>query len=182
VNHQRITDNEMTAAFAAANDSVLRWEHQRVYTGEEGEDDLIATWRAGTPELPPLDVPWLNMLRELEAKGAHLARVRVQDDPPNEYQRWLAYLATNWNIPGGEQIRVMSRRAARPLEWLSGRHIDWWLIDRKRVVVMHFDRDGHRLVNELTDDPWVVLRARLTWDLAVRFSTPAQPSGVLTTT
>ena len=33
---------------------------------------------------------------------------------------------------------------------------DWWLLDSARLIVMRFDREGHRIENELVTDPVTV--------------------------
>jgi hypothetical protein len=110
-----------------------------------------------------------------------LTRIRVQEEPPTEYQRWLEWYSLHCNIPlAREQIRVMPRSRARWIEWLlSARNRDWWLLDQDRLILLTFDADGKRLSAELSDDRLSVARARATWDLAVRWSTPLGPNGAI---
>jgi hypothetical protein len=184
VTRRLLTDEaELIALIGAVKRSAHRWEHQPFYD-EPGEAEMIDEWEAGGPGVPPFDGHiWVNQLDEMQARGAELVRVRVQDHPLPRYQRWLDHIATTWSIPAGEQIRVMPRSRAnliRPL--LSGRHQDWWLLDNERIVILNVDDRGRRVSTELREGGLYVARARAWWDLAVRLSTPVPSGRVLTPT
>jgi len=173
---QPITDDELFDTIAGAQRSVRRWEHQVAYD-EPGEAEMMAEWRAGGAGHPPADHPWVDVLARFRAIGCPLIRVRVQDDPITEYQAFLAHVAEQWNVPVGEEVRVMTRRRANligPL--LSAPRRDWWLIDGRRLIVLAFDHGGHRVATDLHDGGLAAARARAGWGLAVRVSSPALPS------
>ena len=55
---------------------------------------------------------------------------------------------------------------------------DWWLLDSAQLIVMRFDREGHRIENKLVTDPATVLQACKWRDLAVHHSVQARLSDV----
>lgn len=176
-----VSEGEFVELLGSVERYAHRWEHQPHYD-EPGEREQFDAFRAGSPIHPPADLPWVAMVRGLVASGRELVRVRVQEEPPTEYQRWLHWSAEVWNVPvAGERIRVMPRSRARCLEPLmSDRLTDWWLLDGRQLVLLTFDRRGRRLTTELCDDRLPVLRARAWWGLALQHSTPVPPQGVLT--
>jgi hypothetical protein len=182
MNSRPITDAEMTDLIGSAT-TAYRWEHQPVYI-EPGEPELMKQWIDGAGVVPPMDHPWVQMVQDMTTRGGELVRVRVQDDPPVPYQQWIAWVAEQWNVPAGEQIRTMSRARANLVgPFLSARRQDWWLLDGRHLIVLTFDRGHQRVATELVKGGAAVLRARAGWDLAVHLSTPTEPRpGVLTTT
>lgn len=170
----QLSDNEWAEQLRAFDRTAFRWECQPAYTEAE-ESDTVARFLAGDPE-PPVEVPelaeWFDQVRRLTATGRRIARVRVHDDPPTPYQRWVRWIDA-WNTEAGETIRYVTRGHARAagLGPALG-DVDWWLMDDERLIVMRFDAAGHRVENELVTDPERVEQA-CTWrDLAVHHSTP----------
>jgi hypothetical protein len=106
----------------------------------------------------------------LTRQGKRRARVRVLDEPPTDYQRWLVWTSP-WYAAVGEDIRYLTRsRAARiglPLRE------DWWLLDDNRVIVMRFTEEGEIAGDVLITDPAAVASYRTWRDLAIAHAIPA---------
>jgi hypothetical protein len=156
--------------------SAFRLELQDSYAEPE-EDALYAAFLEGSPPsattVPELR-DWYEAVAAHARHGRLIERVRVQQDPPTDYQRFERWL-DRWNIPAGETMRYMTVRRAHEAGLLpAAGGTDWWLLDDARLVVMHFDARGHRIRNELITDPEMVTKACAWRDLAVSHSTKAE--------
>lgn len=101
-------------------------------------------------------------------------RVRVHEEPPNDYQQWERWIDP-WNIAAGERIDYLTRQQARTIGLLpDAGNLDWWLLDDNRLIVMHFDAEHRRVLNELVTDPARVRQARMWRDLAIRHARPRE--------
>lgn len=157
--------------------TAFRLELQDQYL-EDVEADLFAAFLRGEP-YPPTEIyqDWYDQIADHVAKGRRVERVRVQQDPPTDYQRFERWL-DRWNLAAGETMRYLTRQRAHEIGLLpAAGNTDWWLLDAQRLIVMHFDGEGHRIHNELVTDPAKVTQA-CTWrDLAVHHSVLAKPQG-----
>jgi len=169
----RITQEEFNQLLATFEHNAFRLEAQPAYVlGYEQAD--FDRFLAGV-RVPPPDLgwwrPWLEQVSQLAREGKTMGRVRVVDEPPTEYQRWMLWAAP-WNVQAGEDIRYMPRsRAVRiglPLDY------DWWLLDDERLIVMRYTAAGEIDTKELITDPGVIARHQGWRDLAVRNATPAE--------
>ncbi|WP_068922230.1 DUF6879 family protein [Planobispora rosea] len=150
--------------------TAFRLELQAQYLEPEEEGIFSAFLRGETPDAVPVYQAWYDQVAEHVRAGRRIERVRVQQDPPTPYQRFERYL-DRWNVPAGEVMRYLNWQRAHDIGLLpAAGDTDWWLLDSERLVVMHFDDEGHRIHNELVTDPEVVAQA-CTWrDLAVHHS------------
>lgn len=169
-----LNEAEFGAALTTYQRSAERLELQRRYL-EPSEAEPFAAWLAGD-RTPPTQIPaladWYRQIRRLVDDGRTMARVRVHDEPPTDYQRWERW-GGRWSLEAGETLRYLTRRHAHKVGLLPGAgNQDWWLIDDEQLIVMTFDADGRRIRNDLTDDPAAIEQARHWWDLAVRHSVP----------
>ena len=152
--------------------SAFRFEVQPVYAiGPERAD--YQRFLAGSP-VPPPDCdwlrPWLDRLALWAREGKTVSRVRVLEEPPTDYQRWLL-----WGAPWmtGEDTRYMNRSIAREVSGLP-LACDWWLLDDVRVIEMRFTRLGKIRSRTLVTDAEAVA-AYCGWrDIAVSNSTTAE--------
>jgi hypothetical protein len=149
--------------------TAFRLELQRSYAEPE-EDELFAAFLRGNPPdaraVPELREWYAEVTRHVAA-GKTVQRVRVQDDPLTDYQRFERWL-DRWNLAAGEVLGYLTRRQAYDIGLLpAAGSSDWWLLDSSRLLVMHFDDAGRRMANELTDDPSIVVRACRWRDMAV---------------
>jgi hypothetical protein len=160
--------------------TAFRLELQRSYA-EPHEAPQFAAFLRGDPQPGPDDPElrdWYRSVAEHVAQGGRMERVRVQEDPPTDYQRFERWL-DQWNIEAGEVMRYMTRDRAHEVGLLpAAGTADWWLIDSARLIVMRFNSAGHRIANELVTDPETVLQACKWRDLAVHHSVQAHLSDV----
>lgn len=169
----RLTEAEWAEQLRTFDYTAFRLELQPVYAEAE-EKATVERFLAGDPE-PPTEVPglraWLEQVATLTGQGKRIERVRVHEDPPTPYQRWVRWMDP-WNAKAGETIRYMTRARAHEVGLLpAAGDVDWWLLDSTRLVVMRFDDEGHRIENELVTDPAEVVQACAWKDLAVHHST-----------
>ncbi|MEU8006279.1 DUF6879 family protein [Catellatospora sp. NPDC049111] len=169
-----LTAAEFAAVFSRFHTSAFRLELQQAYL-EPSEAATFARWQAGDPQ-PPIEVPdladWYNQIQVHTAAGRTVERVRVQEDPPTDYQRWERWIGA-WNTAAGESIRYLTRTRAHEVGLLpAAGDRDWWLFDDAWLVVMTFDTDGRRLTSEIVADSDTVAQARAWRDLAVHHSIP----------
>lgn len=172
-----LTDEGFAAQLRDFAHTAFRLELRQAYR-EPSEADTLARFLAGEPQ-PPTEVPglaaWFDQIRRQTGEGKRIERVRVHDDPPTDYQRWERWIG-QWNSQAGEHLRYLTRRRAHEIGLLpDAGSIDWWLLDSRRLIMMRFDDQGHRIGNELVTDAETVVRACAWRDLAVHHSTPDQP-------
>lgn len=175
-----LSEPEFLDAVLSFEHTAFRLELQRSYA-EPNEEPQYAAFLQGQPQPGPDDPQlreWYERVAEHAAKGGRMGRVRVQEDPPTDYQRFERWL-DQWNIAAGEVMRYMTRDRAYEVGLLpAAGTADWWLLDSARLIVMRFDDAGHRIANELITDPEAVLQACKWRDLAVHHSVRAHLSDV----
>lgn len=174
-----LTTDEWAAELAGFARTAFRVELQPHYATDE-ESELWDRWLAGD-RTPPTDVPavrdWLDQIAAQVAAGKRIERVRVQQDPPTEYQRWQRWFG-RWNAEAGEQIRYMTVQRAHEVGLLpAAGPDDWWLLDEQRLIVTRFDADGRLIGSELDTDPQRVKQACAWRDLATHHSAPGRTRG-----
>lgn len=174
-----VSEEEFGDFLATFEHTAFRLELQRHYQ-ESDEDESLRMYLAGEDQDPATDpdfAAWLNLIASLVANGKRVERVRVQEDPPTDYQRWERWIGA-WNIRAGEQMRYMTRDRAHEIGLLpAAGHTDWWLLDSSRLLTLTFDDEGTKLGSELITDPEIVVQACAWRDLAVHHSTLDQLHG-----
>ncbi len=175
-----LTEAEFLETVHACEHTAFRLELQDAYA-EPNEDALFAAFLDGDPP-PPTTEPqlreWYERVAEHARQGKRFERVRVQQDPPTNYQRLERWL-DRWNIQAGEIMRYMTVQRAHEIGLLpAAGDTDWWLLDSSQLILMRFDDAGHRIENDLITDPEAVLQACKWRDLAVHHSVRAQLSDV----
>jgi hypothetical protein len=159
----------------------FRLELQDSYAVPE-EDELYPAFLRGErpqpTDLSPELGEWFQRVSEHTQQGKRIERVRVQQDPPTDYQRFERWL-DRWNLKAGEVMRYLTQRQAHEIGLLPEvGSVDWWLLDNERMILIHFDGQGHPIRYELTTDSATVELARSWRDLAVRHSVRATARGV----
>lgn len=168
------------SALDSARYSLFRLEVQAQY---DVGDELAKARRFGNgdPLIPGNDSDvqeWCDLLRRWHNRGVSVGRVRVHDDPPTLYQRWVRWAAA-WNIEAGEEMRYMTRPEARAVGLSpADQRVDWWLIDSSKVLFMHFDEQGRPGDYFLDSTPAVVAESCAWRDLAVHHSHPETLTGI----
>lgn len=127
---------EITDFFASGFvHTAWRWETRREY-GVPSETADFRRFLRGEPASPDTAAgPWRETMRLLHGQGKSVARVRVLDEPPTGYQRWLLEDVLD-SVEAGEDIRYLSRSAAEELDLPMD---DFWLFDSHTVGVFHYD-------------------------------------------
>lgn len=175
-----LTGDEFGRAVRSFEHTAFRLELQAAYA-EPSEAALLAAFLSGDP-FPATEVPelrdWYENVAAHVRDGKRVERVRVQQEPPTGYQQFERWL-DQWNLRVGEIMRYLTRERAYEIGLLpAAGDRDWWLLDSARLIVMRFDREGHRIENELVTDPAAVLQACKWRDLAVHYSVQAHLSNV----
>lgn len=130
-----------------------------------GEAALLNAWRHGEPR-PERSVrtsPWLARIAVTTATAGKVwSRIRVVDDPMTDAQRY-ALEAYRESQAAGERIFLAPRMAVE----VDGP--DFWLLDRRLAVLMHYHPDGQLDRRELVEDQEVVSECARQFDqLAAR--------------
>ncbi len=169
-----LTAAEWDALFHTYESTAFRLELQGRYA-DPVDDVHAARFLAGDPITPDSDPEFVAYFAQVAgqvADGKRIERVRVQECPATDYQRWERW-AGAWNEAAGERIRYLTRPEAERIGLLPAvGDDDWWLFDSTYLAVMHFDDDGNRLGDELVTDPVRVAQACMWRDLAISHSTP----------
>jgi hypothetical protein len=167
-----ISEDEFLEVVRTFRRTAFRLETRESYAlGYERED--FERFLAGRPRGPAEAdwwQPWLERMARFTSEGKTVQRVRVLDEPPTDYQRWMLW-GVPWHIEAGEDIRYITRGRAQtiglPLD------LDWWLLDGERLILMRFTEAGEIESKELITDPLVIGEYEFWQDLAVRHSAPA---------
>jgi hypothetical protein len=168
-----ITGDEFAGLLRTFKRTAFRLETRDRYNEDYEQADL-SLFLAGTPRRPDETDwfrPWMEQVARQVAEDKRISRVRVQADPPTDYQRWERWVGT-WNIAAGEDIGYMTRSRAGEIGLPLGH--DWWLLDDERVIQMFFTKAGEISEKILTADPGIVAQYLKWRDLAVRNATPAE--------
>ncbi|RCV50019.1 DUF6879 family protein [Marinitenerispora sediminis] len=173
----RLAGSQITEFFRDGFEhTAWRLETRRAY-GVASEDDDFQAWLRGEPHRPDPDRPWLRVMRDLEAAGRRVERVRILDDPPTDYQRWILEDVAD-SIEAGEDIRYLPRAEAWRLPHAP--HEDFWLFDSKLIGVFAFE--GNRSLGmALTNDLQQVLAACQIRDAAWHYARPVAELSTLAT-
>lgn len=152
--------SEFEEQFRTIQRSAWRWEQQPVYEIFD-EDVQVDAFLAGNPLDPMQDRyigPWLRQVAALSVAGRTIARVRVFEEPPTDYQRWEQWIG-RWNAEAGEVIEYLTRSQADGLGPPPfAPKSDWWLFDEERLMIMSFDDQGVRIgVDLLVEEPEIEL-------------------------
>lgn len=162
-----VTQDEYAGMFAECTDA-FRMEGERSYRTSPAEAEALAGFLAGKPE-PPSAYPewqsWLDQVCAWTSVGKTIARVRIIDDPPTDYQRWSLLWCARWHRQAGENIVYLSRQMADDLGIPRG---DWWMFDHQHLVLIAFSATGEVAGKTLVTDPAVIARYRSWRSVAIR--------------
>ncbi|MET7508252.1 DUF6879 family protein [Streptomyces albidoflavus] len=146
--------SNFTDLIRSAERSAVHLEMRDVYA-VPNEDEGFAAWQRGH-RLDPDDRdswwrPWLDLVKEVTAKGVRVRRARIVSEPHSEYIRYEHSFSFT-NIAAGEEIRWLPRRSASALA-LPGN--DFWLFDGRLVQFNVFDGEGRWVHTDQSGDPTV---------------------------
>ena len=164
-----LTNDEFARQLRDYTSTAYRFELQPFYT-VDGEQASFQRFLEGRP-VSPLDVAedraWLDMVKAHVAKGRRMERVRIHQDPPTEYQRWMRWRGA-FNTEAGETIHYLTVSEATRAGLLNSvAPRDWWFFDDNRLMVLTHNPEGRRIHTELITDETELSKARALWDLAV---------------
>ncbi len=164
-----LTNAEFAQQLRDYRRTAYRFELQPYYM-VNGEQESFRHFLEGRP-VSPLNIEedraWLERVKERSAEGAEMARVRVHQDPPTDYQRWMRYRGA-FNEQYGETIYYFTVAQAITAGILGGVALrDWWFFDDERLMVLTHNTEGRRIQTELITDETELKMARALWDLAV---------------
>lgn len=145
-----------------ASTRALRLEQAPIYPSDVTGGALNAWLGGETDPLAPgasFDPghPWFDLVATHAVAGHPVTRIRVHQEPPTPYQRWIRW-AGALNVVAGERIGYVSRAVA-DAAGVSVASGDWWLLDDKLIVYTFDPRwsgtaelvdDGERLAAALT--------------------------------
>jgi hypothetical protein len=163
----RLVGDDFHRIFDGFSHTALRLEslaHYAVPAEREAYRDFLA----GRPFDLSWHQPWLEMIKAAVDAGKDVRRVRVMSEPPTPYQAFELTI-TPHNLHAGEDIRILSTDAARRLALPD---TDYWLFDRAKVVIMHFDSAGVFLHADVSEGAGAVAECRRLWNLAWDQATP----------
>jgi hypothetical protein len=145
--------------------SAWRWECQTDYAIDHG---ALNRWKQGLPRETAGKQRWLDYISKITTAGQRFDRVRMYNEPLNDYLRWMIEF-THENVAAGEDIRWIPESTARELAMPS---YDFYLFDEEQLAIMRFDPVTKLLADlDVTDDPELVEQHRVfrdrVWPLAV---------------
>lgn len=89
---------------------------------------------------PERKKPWMEHIRGEVSRGLHTYRVHVVRSPLNDYMRFECEWDYVYNAQAGEHIRILDlAERPRPAGLLDE---DFWLIDDREVLQMHYSDAG----------------------------------------
>lgn len=167
-----LTVEELDGVIEGARRSVFRFETLASYAVPAESSEFRSYLHGGLPDRAAWQ-PWLDYLRAEADRGVWRHKVHVLATPLSDYLRYeceWGYAVTTTETP--EEVRILDlTETARPRELAVVDH-DFWLVDGKRVVRMHYADDATFLGAELLGHE-VTSRYRAArdaaWRLAVDF-------------
>lgn len=122
--------------------TAFRWECLPAYeVASDGTD--FGRYLAGEPgPTPERKQPWLDRLADEYARGLRRSRVRLLHNPLTDYERYECEWGYVPNVGAGEQVSVLrlgEHELPNPDALAAN---DWWLLDDRHLLVMHYGPAG----------------------------------------
>jgi hypothetical protein len=116
------------------------------------ESEELEAFRAGKRVDPnTYSSPYTENLKQIRREGKSKGRVHILTRPLSEYLRFefARYYAPH--VRAGEEIRILDvTERENPLPEVR----DFWMFDRSKVVLMHYEENGKQISRELYEgDP-----------------------------
>jgi hypothetical protein len=137
---ESLTEQELGDLLDQAQRTLFRLEVLDTYdVASDGGD--FARYMAGEPG-PDMTRkgPWLERLRQDAARGLCNRRVHVVRSPLSDYLRYEMEWGYAPNAEAGEDIRILDLAEVSEPRGLASH--DFWLMDDRVAVVMHYDDGG----------------------------------------
>jgi len=120
--------------------SAFRLELLDCYEVESDGGDFARYLRGEPAPTPARKQPWLDRLQREHEAGIHRYRVKLLSTPLSAYNRYACEWGYALNVAAGEDVRIIDV-AERPLPTGLVDH-DFWLIDDRYPIRMHYDPAG----------------------------------------
>ncbi|MFC1437791.1 DUF6879 family protein [Streptacidiphilus sp. N1-10] len=106
------------------------------------EADEFSHFKAGGIFPDSQEDEWTNRVRQHKAAGRTTGRVHIITRPLSDYLRFEFTRYYRHSVRAGEDIRILDvTDRPNPLEGAQ----DFWLFDRKSVVLMNYEPDGKQI-------------------------------------
>ncbi|MGH3937590.1 MAG: DUF6879 family protein [Pseudonocardiaceae bacterium] len=166
--------SQLKQTLETTSGDLFRWETLPAYeVASDGSDYRRYLDGAETPT-PERKQPWLDTLRAWAQQGRARRRVRVIHDPITDYQRYSCEWGYALNSQAGEIIRIIDLARTQLPPELTRIAEDFWLIDDREVVAMHYYPDGQYRAAEVLDSQHAAghrIAAQVAWELGEDFMT-----------
>ncbi|GGK27131.1 hypothetical protein GCM10010124_19710 [Pilimelia terevasa] len=130
------------------------WVHleQQHYYGVPSDVEPFQRWQRGEPDDLSYMNEWCEFTARLAADGRTLRRLRLISPPVLDYHRWVASVAFRI-VEAGESLRWCDRR---DVPEILVPVTDYYVLDEKLALFLHFSAAGEITRRLMTDDPAVV--------------------------
>ncbi len=144
-----LAGEEWRRTFDAMQQEAWRLETLPAYRVPQ-EEEAIRRFLAGEPVTREATQPWFDRVKAYVASGRSVGRVHVVTQPLTDYLRF-EFEYYRHNVEAGEAVRILDvTNRANPLEGVQ----DFWMFDRSRIVLMHYESDGTQVNREVYEgDP-----------------------------
>lgn len=138
-----LVGEDWRSAFDAMQQEAWRLETLPAYRVPQ-EEEAVSRFLAGEPVTREATQPWFDRVRAYVAGGRSVGRVHVVARPLSDYLRF-EFEHYRHNLEAGEHVRILDV-TDRPNP-LAGAQ-DFWIFDRNRIVLMHYEPDGTQISRE----------------------------------
>ncbi|MDQ3760881.1 MAG: hypothetical protein M3460_04065 [Actinomycetota bacterium] len=153
---------------------LFRWETLPAYEVASDGTDYHRYLEGADAPTPERKQPWLDTLRAWAEQGRSRRRVRIIHDPITDYERYACEWGYALNSQAGEIIRIIDLAETQLPPQLTGIGGDFWLIDGREVVAMHYQPDGQFHAAEILGPQRVSeyrMAAEVAWESGIDFVT-----------
>ncbi|XUL88403.1 DUF6879 family protein [Streptomyces galilaeus] len=113
--------------------------------GVPQEVEAIRRFLAGEPVTREATQPWFDRVKAYVAGGRSVGRVHIVTQPLSDYLRF-EFEHYRHNVEAGEDVRILDvTNRPNPLDGVQ----DFWMFDRRQVVLMHYEPDGTQISREM---------------------------------
>ncbi|GGK34427.1 hypothetical protein GCM10010124_28790 [Pilimelia terevasa] len=163
---REITYEEFRARYLGIAESWMHMELRDSYLTVDEKPDFMRWQTTGTDDNGWMR-PWLDNVRRLADEGKNLRRLKVVSTPVSEYHRWV-HAGVPEIIAHGEETRWCDRKRVSHLAFPGN---DFYVLDRKSVMFLHFAGDGPLNLFTVTEAPHVVQLCLSAFESCWRLST-----------
>lgn len=108
------------------------------------EEEVVRRFLDGEPVTREATQPWFDRVEAYVAGGRSVGRVHIITRPLSDYLRF-EFEHYRHNVEAGEAIRILDvTDRPNPLDGVQ----DFWMFDRSRIVLMHYEADGTQISRE----------------------------------